>query len=595
MNRSTPLFSGRRRVTRGLAAALATAATVAGMAVTPAQSAMDADCPDTFPVDGLVAGQPVTGSTVIDGAGPGAFTGQVLGVLDDGIMPGLDMILVRLGSDALDATDVDKRIFDVGIWSGMSGSPVYAADGTLIGAVAYGLSWGASTVAGVTPAAEMRELIEPGGDPLVAPADTIEVPERIQARVVRSGAATERQVESGLSELDVFGVLGLSQRRYNKITRKLDLPDVQRMVGGAGGAALDSDSIVAGGNLATAISYGDIAYTGVGTATMVCGSEVVGFGHPMMWNGPTGLSLHPAEAIFIQEESLGAGFKVANIGDPVGTIDQDRMAGIAGFIGDSPEVTTITSRATSETGERTGHSYVNLSDWVPDVALSHLLTTEDRVFDGIGEGSATVSYEIVGEREDGTAFSLNRSDVYADEYDLTWATAWDLYMTLARLQGSRVEELEITDVTTDSDLSRDVVVASIEEVAVKQGGKWVPVGRRLTLPAGQTATFRVGLLANGVDSSTVQVELPIRRRDAGRSGWIEIVGGNSTSSWFGGRNLPVDELLDRIQNAPHNDDVVAAMRLWRDRRGQKNVTREDRASAGVPVNGAVGMRLRIVG
>jgi hypothetical protein len=36
----------------------------------------------------------------------------------------------------------------------MSGSPVYAADGRLIGAVAYGLA-GASTIAGITPAADM--------------------------------------------------------------------------------------------------------------------------------------------------------------------------------------------------------------------------------------------------------------------------------------------------------------------------------------------------------------------------------------------------------------------------------------------------------
>src|SRR5687767_1732523 len=118
MKRSTLPWSGRRLATRGVAAALATAtaATVAGMAATPAQSAIGAECPEAFPVSELQAADPVDGLTVTQGTEPGEFTGEVLGVLDDGIMPGLDMIMVRLGSDT---TGVDKRIHDVGIWSGM--------------------------------------------------------------------------------------------------------------------------------------------------------------------------------------------------------------------------------------------------------------------------------------------------------------------------------------------------------------------------------------------------------------------------------------------------------------------------------------------
>ena len=597
MNR-TGVGTLRRLATTYAAAALATAtaATLAGAGAGPAVSATGSACPQTFPVSGLAKDQPVSGLTVTQGTEPGEFSGKVLGVLEDGIMPGIDMIMVRLGSDT---NGVDKRIHDVGIWSGMSGSPVYAEDGRLIGAVSYGLSYGPSTVAGVTPAADMRALLASGA-PDAAPAARVEVPERMEARVVASGAATEDEVESGLSQLKLpFGMSGLGQRRFEQVAAELDIPGVRMMRMGTASAAagVDASSLVAGGNLAAAVSYGDISYAGVGTATMVCGDEVVGFGHPMMWAGPTGLSLHPAEAIYVQEDPAWAGFKVANIGGPVGTIDQDRMAGIAGFVGELPETSTITSHVTSETGERTGQSFVNVASWVPDVALSHLLTNEDRVFDGVGKGSGTVSYVVTGTRQDGTPFAVTRSDVYADQYDLTWATAWDLYMTLARLEYNGIEDVSIDAVSTDSDLSRDYTHASIEDVRLKQGREWVSLSesRRLVLVAGTTAQLRVDLLTTDAGSSSVRMELPVRRQDAGRSGWLEVFGGNSREDGFGGRNVTVDKLLERIEGAVHNDDIVLQTRLDPMQKGQRALRQEERSSTGAPVDGGMGVRLRIVG
>lgn len=592
---------GRRLATKGAAAVLATATavTVAGMGSTPAQSATGSECPDAFPVGSLEADQPVTGLTVTKGTEPGEFTGRVLGVLDDGIMPGLDLVLVRLGADT---TGVDKRIHDVGIWAGMSGSPVYAENGDLIGAVSYSLSFGPSTVAGVTPAADMRDLLAAGADPAAEPAQKVDLSPRMEKRIVADGAATEAEAESGLSQLELpFGVSGLSGRHYTKVVKRLDIPGAARVMrmGTTAAGELDASSLVAGGNLAAAISYGDITYAGVGTATMVCGDEVVGFGHPMMWDGPTGLSLHPADAIYVQEDPVFSGFKVANIGDPVGTIDQDRMAGIKGFFGALPQTSTITSHVTSPTGERTGTSWVNLAEWVPDVALSHLLSNEDRVFDGIGEGSGTVSYVVTGTREDGTPFALSRSDVYASQYDLTWETAWDLFIALARMEYTRVEDITIDTVETDSDLTREYIHTSIEEVSVKQGGKWTPLSnaRRITLPAGETAQLKVDLLDSDNGPSTVMLEMPIRMKDAGRRGWISVYGGNDGGGWyFGGRNLPFEKLLDRIENAAHNDDVIGEMRLYRERKSQHNVRQEERVSTGgVPVDGGIGVRLRIIG
>ena len=56
-------------------------------------------------------------------------------------------------------------------------------------------------------------------------------------------------------------------------------------VGRAAAAGPGAETITAGGNLAAAMSTGDILMAGLGTATSVCDGDVVGFGHPMVFVG----------------------------------------------------------------------------------------------------------------------------------------------------------------------------------------------------------------------------------------------------------------------------------------------------------------------
>ena len=83
-----------RRGWRPLAAVTATALVAMTGAVlggTPTGSAASAlSCDTPFPVADLVAHQPVTGLTVSSGTVPDGFTGEVLGVLKDGITPGVE-------------------------------------------------------------------------------------------------------------------------------------------------------------------------------------------------------------------------------------------------------------------------------------------------------------------------------------------------------------------------------------------------------------------------------------------------------------------------------------------------------------------------
>ncbi len=393
-----PLSAARRRTTlwgTGLLSAGLLAGVVgappAAVSAPPAAAVLPAeDCAAAFPVADLAAGDPVDGLTVTRGTTPEAFTGEVLGVLDDGIGLDLDMVMVELDMPEFD----DTR----GIWQGMSGSPVYAADGRLIGAVAYGLSWGPSPIAGVTPFEEMDDYLG-----TTAPG-RIAVDRRTARTIAARSQATVAQAEEGFAQLRMpLGISGLSASRLARAAR-VDKPYALKDAYSTGRASTEAtgpESIVAGGNLAASVAYGDITMAGVGTATSVCDGEVVGFGHPLAFLGGTSESLHPADALFIQPDSLGSPFKLANIGAPVGTIAHDRLTGVTGAFGDLPEAADITSSVSYRGRSRVGTTHVTVPDFVADGLFGEFLANHERVVDGALKGTEVQEWTIGGTRPSG--------------------------------------------------------------------------------------------------------------------------------------------------------------------------------------------------
>src|SRR5262245_25254906 len=210
-----------------------TALLVAGLsswvASSAAQGAAFDSCPDAFPVADLTDGMVATGLTVERGTTPDTFTATVLGVVDDGIATGLDLIIVDTDSPAIQRAG--------GIWAGMSGSPVYAADGRLIGAVAYSLSFGASSIAGITPAADMKEVLTRAT--ALRAAKKVALPAALRQKLVASGAATAAQASAGMTQLAIpLGVSGLNQNRLDKVTERLQSRIPHMQVYSAGAAAI---------------------------------------------------------------------------------------------------------------------------------------------------------------------------------------------------------------------------------------------------------------------------------------------------------------------------------------------------------------------
>ena len=546
---------------------------VAGTTGTAVSAEPAADCATPYDASLLQRGDAVTGLTVDEGTTPEAFTGEVIGVLDDGIAAGLDMIMVELDSEAI----ADAG----GIWQGMSGSPVYVGD-QLVGAVAYGLSYGPSPIAGITPFSEMDDYL---GRSTQRPAAKIAVSDSEARAIARESDVSSAKARQGFSQLPVpMGVTGWrDQARLDQARRFARQQDKGYLtsrtfsagaVAGVSKRAAAPETMVAGGNMAASISYGDVSYAGVGTVTSVCDGEVVGFGHPFNFLGATTLGLHPADALYVQPDSLGAPFKVANIAPPTGMIDNDRLTGISGTFGTLPEAATVTSTVTYADRSRTGSSDIYFTPFSADVTFGQQIVNHDRVIDGIVAGGEDLSWTIEGTDESGAPFTLTWADRYISNFDITFEASWDLADTVYNL--SRLPDVSLDSITTDAAVDDDA--SSLKLVAVEQlrGGEWTKVGRRSGIRAERGQLLRVRAVLKAADETLSYVPFSTRIGKKAQSGFLNVMGG--ASDWisiWGAKS--VAEIQEAYAKAASNDQVVFNLRM-KGNGGKVIVPSEDQAS-----------------
>ena len=527
----------------------------------PAQA--DPSCPQALPVDSLQVGQVLNGLTVDSGTTPAPFTATVIGVIDDGIAAGLDMIIAEASSEAIDEAG--------GIWGGMSGSPVYietAGGPRLVGAVAYGLA-GSSPIAGITPAAEMVKLLSGGGAAAAAP--EVELTATLEREIVASGAATAQEAAAGLRRLPVpVALSGTNPARLRRITRVIrrTIPGVHVYPAGRASARPAALELVPGGNVAAALSFGDVTAAAVGTVTAVCDGEALLFGHPLLFNGATSLTAHQASAVFVQPDPIFGPFKVANVGGVAGTVDQDRLAGLHTEVGALPTTTRVRSTLTSaETrASRTATTHAVLPAFVPEAALGHVLSNIDRVHDRIGSGVVTLRWGASGKRSDGTTWQLRRQEKLADSFDAAFLPAFKILLDLDTLFNNPFEPITIDRVSVTGTV--DPAYAEARLVRVERlgaNGRWRAVDPEtpLRLVAGSEVFLRgVFRPLRSTRLSRVQLSF-VAPPGAGGSGTLVVSAG---ASFFeeeepGGGVGSFGQLLAAVDGAPTGDTLRAELTL----------------------------------
>jgi hypothetical protein len=532
--------SARTRLLGAAAAAGLVAGGLAAGAAGPATAAVTApiDCPEPFPVADAKDGVTGTGFTVEKGTRRDPFTATLLGRVSDGIAPGVDMIMADLASPALERAG--------GVWAGMSGSPVYTADGRLIGSVSYGLA-ASSPIAGITPAADMQKLLSGG-----TRATKVKVGAAAAKRIARTGEVSAKEAGEGFEVLKVpFTVSGMSGKRYDAFAKDIArrVPHALVRKGGTRvtGASEGSPSdIAAGSNFAAAVSYGAVTSGGVGTTTFVCRGEAVAFGHPMLQAGAVNLSAHPAQAVLVQPDPIFGPFKVANFGGVVGTVDQDRTTGIRARLGADPVSFPVTTTLSQDGG--TAHRATTRIVYQPlaaDLAGTHVMSLIDSLRESYGPGSGTFTTRITGKRAGGATFSLTLKDHVASTDDLSVEVAQQLYSTVAALVDQPYENIRLTGISVTGNVTDKVEQYRVTALRVAdRKGRWVKPPATLRVSPGKAVKTRL-TLTKYRSSQTRTVPLTVTAPAKAGSGDA----GSLVVSTAGGPLLDVGEDFDDAQDA----------------------------------------------
>lgn len=608
----------RRWPARTAGAGLAVAALMAGFLTSPASAqapvapaAVADPCPTPVPAAEITPGLRGEGLTVVRGTTPQPFAVEVLGVLPGGITAGKDLIVVEV-SDVAGGHVIDQG--GGGIWAGMSGSPVYV-DGRLLGSVAYGFTGANSPIGGVTPATDMEKLLDLSARAAARPAavseaDTVKLPTPLRRQVAaRAEAGVPR---GGLQRLPIpVSLSGLGPSRVKRFQAQADAAGLSVVArAGAGRAAPSAEGPFAvpqpGGNFTSVLSYGDLTLAGTGTTTAVCGDQALAFGHPFNFAGAVGYGANEGVSLAIIRDDAFGSFKLATVGDPLGTVDQDRLSGVRARLGVAPRMAEVTTTiGNSITGlRRTGTTQVAAPELLPAVALFAALGNYDHVFDEIGDGRASSRWTITATRAGGQTFTVSRANLWASTGDIAFEPALDLALTLDALVNQEDEPVTVQKVDLHSNINTRVQQFKVTKVEVAVGKGAYRAVNAVAVRAGDTLKVRSTLQyyrSTKVKRVVSSFKVPARAR--GQEGFLEISGGLSSAGSDEEEDgclidpsaceddLPssLDGLIKQITSAPRNNDLLVGFYLGSEESDDFSPVRELRAPQRYTVVGSRGV------
>jgi hypothetical protein len=434
-----------------------------------------------MPIEEIRPGMIGVGRTVLQGTELKDFKVVILGVLRNVQGPRRDLILARLD---------DPSVIESGVAQGMSGSPVFI-NGRLIGALSYSIgAFPKVPIAGITPIAEMKDATaQPRrAGTRQARLELPITPEGLTAALAAS-VARVAPFASRPADVQVIGSSDLTAAQMGPMLRPIATP---LLLGGFEPAAVDlvsrafhdagftpiavgrgsraqtpamSGALREGDAVGVALASGDMDMGATGTITHIDGDRVYAFGHPLYNLGPAEFPLTRAYVHTILP-SLMTSFKIASMGETIGTMHQDRATAIAGTLGKGPALVPmkVTLQRSADGGAQEAprtftYQIVNDQMFTPlvsYVAMFNTLSSYERQF-----GAATFSVKSRAKLKGHADLSVD--DVFNGDSSMLGASAaiaGPLTMLLANdLEPITVEGLEIS--VTTSEIPRTV---SIERV-----------------------------------------------------------------------------------------------------------------------------------
>jgi hypothetical protein len=298
----------------------------------------------------------------------------------------------------------------------MSGSPVFI-DGKLLGAVAYSFAFAREAIGGITPITQMVDAFSATTDrpaeikidhrkgklwefrlPLPANGDGSVQPALIPNGIVQQPVHATYGGHSLIPIATPLSMAGFSQEVLGKFAPQFRAMNMS-ILQGAGGTVPSPDGgaqkpesppLEPGSNIVVPLVRGDLDVSAGGTVTYVDASRLYAFGHSMFELGFTDLPMHKAKAITVFP-SLESSFKILELGEPAGTIRQDRGMGIYGIVGEKPRMVPLRIHLTTSRGARKEFKYELAKDSFLTPILVNLTVYNTIVSSERAQGTVTLN------------------------------------------------------------------------------------------------------------------------------------------------------------------------------------------------------------
>jgi len=437
-------------------------------------------------VEDLKPGMKGIGKTVFHGTTVENFDFEIIDVLyTEGFAT--DLILIKVGGEPI------ERIG--GICAGMSGSPLFIGD-HMIGAIAFTTPMADTHYGYATPIKDMLKVLEMAGEEksrpnspsekLAGPAPAESSPEEAEPK--EGEPATSYQDEPQPGEPQEAGmktsrrpsllellpaqtpvmVGGLRGRPFEMLARRLrawNLRPVQSSTALVT-EAVEPDPLKPGSAIGLSLVTGDVTVTALGTLTYRYGDRILAFGHPFMQRGETSLFLSPAY-IYEVVKSLDMPFKIgAPLGEPVGAITQDRVAGVAGRLRREADYFTLQARVEDRDLGRSRRVTVRVvrDDLLaPGLIAVALLQVLDDTLDRLGGGTVEATWVLSGA---GLDRPVKRNDLFFSEEDIAAETVTGLLGATDRLLRNEFQEVRLEEVDVRLEAQRQPRTARLLEATV---------------------------------------------------------------------------------------------------------------------------------
>ncbi|MFN2516739.1 MAG: hypothetical protein ABR556_11055 [Pyrinomonadaceae bacterium] len=457
-------------------------AVISGLA-TAQKPVADAKAPDArlFALEDLRPGMKGTASTVFSGTEPQEFGVEILGVLPGFPGPRQSAIIAKLSGSNVEKT---------GVFAGMSGSPVYI-DGKLVGAIAFSFPFSKDPIAGITPIKQMIDIFEKGS---VNQAQRPREPRAVSfaqlagtewkatlPKPAISSSSLIAPVSEGSRLLPLMGQQiapiatpivfgGISQESLAVFAPQL-IANGLLPVSGAGGSAgitplakATEKTLTPGTSVSVQLVRGDYSIAASGTVTFRDGDHIYAFGHPFLSLGASDMPMSETAVVTVIP-NVNNSFKLSVPGAMMGSISQDRAAGVFGQLGQAPKMIPVkvnlhTSRDRSETYSYEIANDSFLTPLLLNITVFNTITSSERA---LGDSTITIKGAINVKGQEpikvDRRFSAANSPILA---------AGSVAGPISSLLGSGFDDVQIEGVTLNISSTDTKYAGTLERIALNK-------------------------------------------------------------------------------------------------------------------------------